>query len=319
MHVAASNWYSTDVNSHEWQAMNFYDSIVRWAVPVFVMISGALFLNPAKAIPFKKIYSKYIFRILTALIFWSMIYALRSYYSTGNIKIFLYNSIFSHYHLWFLYMIITLYMITPFMRELAKSEFLAKYFIVLAIIFAFALPESVNIIRAFISTKYADYADKFINQFPMKFVMGYAGYFMLGYVLSKAEIKHEGIIYIAGITGFALTIILTRNASELTGQPVGLFYQNLSVNVLFESVAVFVLFKKYFNRENKFIITLSRYSFGAYLFHVFALQILRKFGLHSLAFNPVISIPFIALIVFVMSYCVSAVINDIPVLKKYIV
>ena len=299
--------------------MNFYDSIVRWAVPVFVMISGSLFLNPDKAIPFKKIYTKYIFRILSALIFWSLLYALKDYYSTGNVKIFLRSFILSHYHLWFLYMVISLYMITPFLRELAKSKFLVKYFLALALIFAFVLPESINIIRAFISTTYADYADKFVNKFFMNFVTGYAGYFMLGYVLSKAEIKHEGIIYLAGIAGFALTIILTRNASELSGQPVGDFYKNISVNVLCESVAVFVFFKKYLDRESKFIMMLSRYSFGAYLVHAAMLQILRKFGIHSLAFNPALSIPIISLTTFVMSYCVSAVINNIPVLKKYIV
>ena len=45
LHVAASNWYSTDVNGLEWQSFNFYDSVVRWGVPIFVMISGSLFLS----------------------------------------------------------------------------------------------------------------------------------------------------------------------------------------------------------------------------------------------------------------------------------
>ena len=30
LHVSATNWYITDVNGMEWQAFNFYDSIVRW-------------------------------------------------------------------------------------------------------------------------------------------------------------------------------------------------------------------------------------------------------------------------------------------------
>lgn len=44
LHVAASKWNYADVNGLEWQTYNFYDSIVRWAVPFFVMISGSLFL-----------------------------------------------------------------------------------------------------------------------------------------------------------------------------------------------------------------------------------------------------------------------------------
>lgn len=64
LHVSAWNWYSTDVNSLEWQSFNFYDSVVRWAVPIFVMISGSLFLS--REIPVKKIYSKYILRMAVA-------------------------------------------------------------------------------------------------------------------------------------------------------------------------------------------------------------------------------------------------------------
>ena len=72
IHVAASKWYTTDIHTFEWETMNFYDSIVRWAVPVFVMISGALFLS--RDIPVRKIYGKYIFRIFTAFVFWSFVY-----------------------------------------------------------------------------------------------------------------------------------------------------------------------------------------------------------------------------------------------------
>lgn len=43
LHVVAQNWYITDVNSFGWKTLNVYSSMVRWAVPVFVMISGSLF------------------------------------------------------------------------------------------------------------------------------------------------------------------------------------------------------------------------------------------------------------------------------------
>ncbi len=74
LHVSASNWYSANVNSIEWQSFNFYDSIVRWCVPIFVMISGSLFLN--KDISLKTIYNKYIPRMIIAFFTWSIFYAL---------------------------------------------------------------------------------------------------------------------------------------------------------------------------------------------------------------------------------------------------
>lgn len=54
LHVAGSYWYQLSVYTSEWQAINLYDCITRWGVPVFVMISGALFLDPAREQPIKK-------------------------------------------------------------------------------------------------------------------------------------------------------------------------------------------------------------------------------------------------------------------------
>lgn len=141
IHVAAQNWYTTDMHSFEWAAMNFYDSIVRWAVPIFVMISGALFLS--KDIPIRKLYSKYIFRIFTAFIFWSFMYAVKKYMESGDIvQAFMYF-LRGEFHMWFLFMIVGLYMIVPFVKKIAESESLTKYFLVLAFIFSFVMPETV--------------------------------------------------------------------------------------------------------------------------------------------------------------------------------
>lgn len=64
LHVAAKNWCSTDVQSFEWGIFNLFDSIVRWGVPVFVIISGSLFLS--REIDIKRIYSKYVLRLVVA-------------------------------------------------------------------------------------------------------------------------------------------------------------------------------------------------------------------------------------------------------------
>ncbi|MFZ4557738.1 MAG: acyltransferase family protein, partial [Pseudanabaena sp.] len=37
-----------DFNDPQWWFGNIYDSMVRWCVPVFVMISGALLLSETK-------------------------------------------------------------------------------------------------------------------------------------------------------------------------------------------------------------------------------------------------------------------------------
>lgn len=133
LHVAASKWYTTDIHAFEWEAINFYDSIVRWTVPIFVMISGALFLS--RDIPVRKIYSKYIFRIFTAFVFWAFLHVCLDYVDMGILGIDFIQGRFLH--MWFLFIIAGLYMIVPFVKKIAESEFLTKYFLVIAFFFAF--------------------------------------------------------------------------------------------------------------------------------------------------------------------------------------
>lgn len=89
IHTSSQNWESTDVHSPEWNIFNICDSIARWAVPVFTMISGALFLNGNHSL--EKIYKKNMFRIIIAFGFWSLIYGIVDYVSTrrgGGKKLF---------------------------------------------------------------------------------------------------------------------------------------------------------------------------------------------------------------------------------------
>ena len=48
-------------DSSAFQFCNFYASITRWTVPVFVMLSGMFFLDLQKEYTLKKLYSKKVF------------------------------------------------------------------------------------------------------------------------------------------------------------------------------------------------------------------------------------------------------------------
>ena len=56
LHTATSQFGSVAYGSTEWEIFNLYDGMVRWTVPMFVMLSGALFL--AKPIPVDKLWGK---------------------------------------------------------------------------------------------------------------------------------------------------------------------------------------------------------------------------------------------------------------------
>ena len=213
-------------------------------------------------------------------------------------------------------------MLVPFLKKIAESEFLMKYFLVLSFIFAFALPESESIITLF-SNKYGLFFKKYVDVFHMHFVLGFTGYFILGYYLNNIAISEraEKIIYALGVLGFAFTVLMSAAVSIMKNEPFA-FYGNNTVNVLFEVISVFVFFKLHYPKSKKLIKifrVLSQYTFGAYLVHDAVKNAVMKFVFNPLSFNPLFSVPLIAVIMFIISFIISGILNHIPVLRKYIV
>ena len=60
------------------------ENLLMWAVPCFLMVSGALLLNPAKEIPLKKLFGKYIKRMFLALLIFTFIFQLFDILMTGQ-------------------------------------------------------------------------------------------------------------------------------------------------------------------------------------------------------------------------------------------
>jgi len=326
LHIAASKWNLVNVESFEWKVFNFYDSLVRFGVPIFVMLSGMFFLNPNKDITIKKIYKKYILRIITAFLFWSTFYSLYINLKQTTIinedilmKIFL-DIVEGRYHLWFLFMIVGLYIITPLLRKIVindKStiEYFLLIWLIFTVLFAFIIKISNFVILG-----------NFIDKIGVHFVIGYVGYFVSGYYFETYPInkKTRNVIYIFGILGIMSTFILTNIISLKIGEANSTFYGYFSPNVASTSVAVFIFFKyevskiKFKKFGLKIIHKLTSCTFGIYLIHDFFIMVLNENGINTMIFNPIISVPIIVLLVFVLSFIVSYIISKITILNKYI-
>lgn len=342
LHVASVNWYSSDVNGTDWQMFNFYDSIVRWGVPIFLMISGALFLR--RDIAISRIYKKYVLRIGVAFIAWSFIYYLLSFgipspkniaeqflglFKDGKTQRIV-SIIGGQYHLWFLPMIVGIYLCLPIIKKIVEDKRIEKYFLILSFIFGFLIPQVVNLTNDFATDNIKAVVNAIngeIGLMDMRMVLGYAFYFILGYYLSVTDFnkKTRAIIYALGLFGFAFTIIADSAVSIKAQTPTATYYGNFCVNILFEAVAVFTLYKNLsFKNErfNRLIKVMSKLSFGAYLVHVLFIDKLNTvFAINTLSL-PVpsyIAVIIISLTVFVLSFLVSAILNCIPVIREYIV
>ena len=324
LHVAAQNWRSVEVNTVDWQVFNVFDSLTRWSVPVFVMISGALFLD--RECDIKKLYSKNILRMFTAFVFWSVIYALVN--GTGKFNM-LIRFISGHYHMWFIPMIIGMYMCVPIIKKVTDSKKATEYFLKMAFVFSFMIPFVVQLIGEFAPQKVVLVANTFnstINCMNLYIVFGYVCYFIGGYYLNSIELKKKTryVIYALGLLGAVATIGMTAYFSAQAQKPVADYYDNFSLNVMITAVALFVFAKNEGRNSVKWldgiVVKLSKYSFGAYLIHVLIIQQLDlRLGLNTLSFNSAIAVPAISVVVFFVSFGISAALNNIPFLKKYIV
>lgn len=323
LHISAQNFRVADVNSFAWQTFNVYDSMVRWAVPVFVMISGSLFLN--RDISTKQLYSKYILRLTVSFLFWSLLY---SFIKGGSVLSRLSAIVHGHYHMWFILMMIGLYMCIPIIKPIVQSDYIAKYYLLLSFVFTFAVPELLCLTDDFgpeFIAKSAHSIYSSITTMNMHIVMGYVSYYILGYYLFKTELirKQRIGIYVLGLFGLAVTIALDSAVALKTQQPCTNYYGNFNVNVLLMAIAVFTLFKYGVfqnNTINNIMRKLSKYSFGAYLIHAMVIDLLNNyFGINTLSFNPVVSVIVLGLFVFIVSFCASALLNQVPIIKKYFV
>lgn len=152
IHVSGSMaWYNTIPKSRSWQFLNLLDGISRFSVPIFLMISGCIFLNLKREITHSQLLHKNIKRIAIAFFTWSLVYALYEYWAIPGIAKSVVIGMFfaGHYHMWFLPCIVGMYLITPLLRMWAKDERKLRYFLILTIIFAILIPSVLDFFKAF--------------------------------------------------------------------------------------------------------------------------------------------------------------------------
>lgn len=330
VHVCAQDWTSPPLDSTKWYIYNIGDSVCRWGVPIFLMISGALFLAPEKKLDIKKLYSKNIIRLVTAFLFWSIVYAVNNaLFNQLTWEQVITKVINGNGHMWFIITILSIYIAVPVLRCITRNEQVMRYFLLVSflsvivaktLLFTFSPLISNQWLSLLLSSFQTNYQVSGIGS-----LLGYIFYFVLGYYInSREQTKAERTIaYIGTLIGFLATMVLTQYASGKLGYKYISFYGDHTINVLLQSVGVFVLIKNikwnFGSKLENGLRILSKWSFGIYLVHELCIGKLAAIGIHVWAFHPIISVPFVSVSVFVVSAIVSAILNQIPVIRKYIV
>ena len=319
IHVSAEYYYNIKIENKKWKIAFYYNGISRFGVPMFFMISGALFLG--RNISLNIIIFKYILRLSICLIIWSFIYAIYNIkLSRNNIeKIFL-KFISGHFHFWYLYSTIQLYILTPFLKEIIKSNLLENL-IKISFLFTFLIP-NLDKLKIYLPRILSEISALFYSKLNFEKFKGNIFYFMLGYYLKKKKrivSKNQNLIYFMGILGFFFTTIILYNLCFKKKEKLLLFFRPENLNILFYSISIFVLFKEKFNNLSLNIKIVSKkisnYTFGIYLIHPLIIEkILKNFYFSYFR----LFIPLKTLIVFILSLLFSIVLKHLPFLGKYI-
>lgn len=330
LHLAGSQMGVVAVTSQSWQVFNLYDGLVRWCVPVFVMLSGMFLLDPGRGLPLSKLLFHNCLRILVCLLFWGGVYAVVGACAAGGRFTWarFWNAILAslrgdtHYHLWFLYVILGLYLVTPILRAFCRgaSQGDFHWFFLLAFLFASLLPISFQLWPNATAVLHAWY-----DKLGVQLVMGYVGYYVAGYYLRAYTIGRlaEAIIYVLGVLGAVVTVWGTAVLSRGAGGLVDTLYGYFSPNVCAFAVAVVVLFRYVLGvsderSRRQRLGGVARLSFGIYLVHDLFIMLLRSLGITTLSFAPVVAVPLLSAVVFLCSFAVSWLVSKIPFVGRWI-
>ncbi len=324
LHVSAQFWYDFPVTDLRWLTANSYDALSRFGVPVFVMISGALFLPGPPKTDMKRLYTHNILRLLLLFIIWSCLYGLLDCWRFGfqnlNARIILQEMLYGRFHLWYLPMQLGIYMLLPFLRIWVQNagKKNIRYFLLLFLIFQVCSETA----GAMFPGGNVAYAASLIKPYM---VCGYLGYFVWGYYIAHYGIaqKYHRLIYAAGCVSAVCNVFFSNRLSLWSGEPRGAIYDSFGIFTFAVSTALFLFFTAKVSRHSfgprsgKIIRGLSLDTLGVYVLHIGFIECMEPLDIFS-TLPYIIRIPLVAVFCFLTCTLLAAFLRRIPLVGKYI-
>jgi surface polysaccharide O-acyltransferase-like enzyme len=309
-----------------WWASTIYNSIARVAVPLFVILSGALLLQPNKVKePIRVFLKKRLLRIGLAFVFWSIVYfAWRAFVlgQTLTLQVIVKDLVGggAYYHFWFLYLIAGLYLATPILRYITAyaDRRILRYLLVLWIAAVAVMPLILLV------------TDLGVNGYFFIFA-GWVGYYIMGIYLQKIHVR-RALLYALLAVGYTATIV----AAWIMAFPAHykeqyyFFFDSLTLNVIAASVGLYLLLcrfpanwpgekRRVFGR---FVRAVTRNTLPIYLLQLIVMETLQRgylgFTLSLTVLNPIIEIPLQVVATLLITLGLVLAMDRVPILNKLI-
>ena len=303
--------------------------LVTWCVPIFLLISGYLFLNPERTLTYPVMIKKYCRRIALAILLFGVPYAASELVVTERtfrirmipeaLKMTLMGHTWSH--MWYLYLILFLYLITPLLKKVLRVLPVWGVVAMMAVIF--------------LGSSVAPFLNKVldVNSIPVLPDGGvYFLYYLCGYFFAVREVcvdKGRNVWLTVAVAVLALGMILSRTLAGFSIQ--------MAYNYPFTVLLAVLLFAAGWNGSiKKHRIPWQEagaLSFAVYLVHPVYVNLLYKFvkitpftvleqcDVQSVAAGQAVLILLLAafcLVVLALATATAWVLRKIPVLRKYV-
>lgn len=310
-------------NSHVWHQALLVETVCYWAVPVFLMLTGATLLNYRNRYSTKVFFQKRLMRTVVPWFFWSGVIffsrLLRGRLEEGVtvidfIPMLLNNQIESVY--WFFPVLFSIYLAIPVLAtllEIKNARTIFWYMFLLGFVTYSVFPVVFKLWHLSWNSAF---------NFPL-LGGGYILFVILGYLISTEENrpKYRYIIYFLAILSMVFryvgTIILSMQDHALNKTLFG-YIQFHSVIL---AVAVFLFFKhfpfdRFLSSWSGILSKLSACSLGIYLIHKIVMStLIRLFSVSVIAWQWRYLAPFL---IYSICLCIVLVLKKVPIVRNVV-
>ena len=316
IHVSAEHWYTNNIDSN-WLLNNFINTLVSgWSVPLFVAISGSMQLNNDK-FTIRNMFFKYIPRILLCLIFWHIVYY---FYANPSFNLDNFIACFknlllgkTYSNLWFLYLMLGLYLLTPILNKLVK--YLSKKDFIYLLVLGFLLTSFIPTLSLLFNIDLTN----FILPYRVLNFNVYIFYYLLGYYLFKYSVPKPVLLLVISLGCLVCLGIVSGYKAYSLGEPFS-YASNSSIVSLMLVIAIYSIVKEKYGKVINHKISLAgKLTFGIYLTHFLVEKLLLRVGIHAYIFNPILGNVIVSFFVLIISFLLSYVISKIPFIRRIII
>lgn len=305
--------------------------LVTWSVPVFILISGYLFLAPEKSVSFRQMIGKYCRRIVLALLLFGVPYVgIELVLAERGFRLSMIGEAVlmvlqgkSWSHMWYLYLILLLYLVTPICKWLLERMPRFVLYLIMAVLLW--------------GSSICPFLNKLLNisSIPVLPDEGiYLFYYLAGYLFAIKQVgtgkdieSEKGLLTKNGNCQRAVSVsLILLLAGMVFSRVVMHFSLQMAYNYPFTVLLAVLLFR--FAQGRTWQLTgksmqwwqqMGSLCFGVYLVHpVFANFYYKFLHLTPLDYSIGLSLLCFFIAVLLPAVLLSWLLHRIPILRKYV-